>query len=213
MKCKRLIKGITDYFLIICCALFSITCEETLPTYVAPQNVIGVRTTEVEQLNDHVAPPSSPLVRLVFVAENIHDEVFQDSVNIQGTVDIIWIRKPTRRRRLYISERDVVDRNLIRNGKMILVPGQQFSMEVYWDVRSDEGLSLLTEMNFARLTQRVCDFNVACADPEYFDINVTLNVFDRIGYVKAETREFRYVGRTCINCGIPPCPPPPGGCG
>lgn len=213
MKCKRLTNRILDFCFIICCALFSITCEETLPSYVAPENVISVRTTNVEQLNDHIAPPTSPLVRMVFVAENIHDEVFQDSINIQGTVDIIWIRKPTRKRRLYITERNIVDRNLIRNGKMTLSPGQQFSMELYWDVRSDEGLFLLTEMNFARLTQRRCDYNIACADPEYFDIEMTLNVFDRIGYVKAPTKEFRYVGRSCINCGIPPCPTPPGGCG
>jgi len=202
------------YLTVVLCAFVSLTCEESLPIYEQPQNVLAVNVSLVEQLADRIARPGRQVAHIVVVGENIHDEVFQDSVNIRGTMRIWWQRKPGRYRTIYLTEQNLVERNLVRNGKMLLIPGQQFTMDTYWNLKSDDSLYLPTEMNFARLTQRVCDYNIACSDPEVFVIEVSLNVFDRIGYVLAPPKEFTFIGRVCIDCGIGPvCPPPPGGCG
>ncbi|MBI1807589.1 MAG: hypothetical protein HYR76_11115 [Ignavibacteria bacterium] len=160
-----------------------------------------------------MAPPGAQIVHFVVIGENAHDEVFQDSVDVKGSVTIWWKRKPNRSRTVYITEKNFTDRNLIHNKKLLLVPGQKFSLDIYWDLRTDFGLYLPDEMDFSRLRQRSCASNVACATPEDFVVEVSLNIFNRLGYVLAPAREFKFIGRACVNCGYPPCTVPVGGCG
>lgn len=190
---------------VFCIALISLSCSEALPVYVAPQDVMAFEVTKVEQLNDHVAPPHRPQVHIVIVGENIYDEVFYDSVNIRGSMRIWWKRKPMRYRTIYLTEKNMTDRSLIRNNRMMLLPGQRFSLEAYWDIRTDNGMNLLSEMDFSYSMRRYCDYNVVCATPEDFVIEVSLNIFDRLGFVSAKPMEFEYIGRACVCPAFPPC--------
>lgn len=205
MKCNIYFRNALLPTAILCTALLSLTCSEALPVYEAPASVMALEVTKVEQLNDHVAPPHRPSVHIVLVGENIFDEVFYDSVNIRGAIRIWWKRKPTRYRTIYLTEKNLTDRSLIRNNRMMLLPGQRFSLETYWDLKSDNGMSLLSEMDFSYAMRRYCDFNVICANPEDFVIEVSLNVFDRLGYVSATPKEFKYIGRACVCAAYPPC--------
>jgi len=198
MKCNLLLASVA------LSALLSLSCEESLPSYVAPTNVLALRVASVDQLNDHLAPPGNQAVHIVIVGENIHDEVFQDTVNIRGSMRIWWKRRPGRFKTIFLSEKSLADRSLVHNRKMLLVPGQQFSMDAVWNLRTDDGIYLPSEMDFAKLRQRYCDPNVRCATPEEFVIEVSLNVYDRLGYIAAAPREFTFVGRVCDNVG-PPC--------
>ncbi len=196
MKCNLLTAGLL---------VFLAACNESLPTYAPPQNVLALRVTTVEQLNDHVAPPGRQEVHLVVVGENVHDEVFQDTVDIRGSMLIWWKRKPDRFRTILLSEQNLSDRTLVHNRKMLLTPGQQFSMDVVWNLRTDDGIYLVSEMDFTKLRQRYCDPNVRCANPEEFVVEVSLNVYNRLGYIAAPSKEFTFVGRTCDVGGYPPC--------
>jgi hypothetical protein len=180
-------------------------CDESLPTYSPPGNVLAVRVANVEQLSDHVAPPNAQMVHFVIVGENTHDEVFWDSVDVKGTARVWWKRNPGRYRTLYLTVKNFTDRNLIHNGKLMLVPGQTFSMDVYWNVKTDDGLYLPTQMDFTDPNQKYCAANVVCAPPETFVIEVSLNVFDHLGYVSAPPLEFTFIARTCVLLGYPPC--------
>jgi len=186
-------------------------CHESLPAYVSPGNVLAVATASYEQLNDHIAPPNRPLIHFVVTCENIHDEVFWDSVDVKGTMRIWWKRKPSRYRTLPITVKNITDRTLIRNGKLLLVPGQQFTLDLYWDLKSDFGLFLPTEMDWSNPNRNYCASNVYCAPPEIFVVEVALTVYDRLGSVSAPTREVTIIGRACVCSYYPPCGA--GGCG
>lgn len=205
MKCDPMMKSISNFFIAVLCMTFSLSCEETLPTYTPPQNVLALRVTTVEQLNDHIAPPGRQQVHLILVGENIHDEVFQDTVNFKGSMRIWWKRKPGRFKTIFLSEKNLTDRSLVHNRKMLLIPGQQFSLDATWNLRGDDGVYLPSEMDFSKLRQRYCDPNVRCATPEEFVVEVSLNVYDRLGYISAPPREFTFIARTCDNGGAPPC--------
>lgn len=205
MKCENLSGSIALYLAIALLSFVSIKCEESLPVYVQPNKVIEIQVIKVEQLNDHIAPPNRPLVHFVIQGENIHDEVFWDSVNIKGSMRIWWKRKPVRYRTVYLTEKNLTDQTLIYNNKMMLLPGQRFSLSAYWDVRSDDGIFLPNEMDFAYLVKRYCEHNVACGSPEDFVIEVSMNVYDRLGYLIAPAKEFIYRPRACVCAAFPPC--------
>jgi hypothetical protein len=186
-------------------ALLGLSCHETLPDYHSPGNVLTVTTYSYEQLNDHVAPPNHPLVHIVVTCQNIHDEVFWDSVDVHGTMRIWWKRKPSRFRTLPITDKNFSDRSLIHNGKLLLVPGQTFSLDCYWDMRTDYGMFVPEEMDWTNPNQKYCAANVYCAPAEIFVVEVTLNVYDRLGSVTAPSHEITIIARSCVCNGFPPC--------
>jgi len=205
MKCKFYSNLLFTFLFLLTSSILSISCKESLPVYVPPDKVIAIKVSKIEQLNDHIAPPNRPMVHFVIQGENIYDEVFWDSVNIKGSMRIWWKRKPVRYRTIYLTEKNLTDPTLIRNRKMMLLPGQRFSLEAYWDVRSDDGIFLPNEMDFSYLLKRYCEHNVACGSPEDFVVEVSLNVYDRLGYLIASPVEFIYRPRACVCPVFPPC--------
>src|ERR1043166_8617689 len=190
-------------FLCLAWGEISLSCNERLPVYVAPANIFSLRVAKIEQLNDRQAPPKHQAVHIQLIGENIFDEVFQDSVDIKGTMRIWWKRKPQRFRTLSLSLENFTSRDLIHNGRMLVVPGQQFVVETTWNLKTDDSVYLagIEEMDYSYPLNRVCDYNIACADPEAFIVEAELNVYDRLGYMKAEPKEFVFVGHFCIVCG------------
>jgi len=193
------------------CVLFALTtfflhaCKEFLPVRIEPQHVVDIKITLVEQYNDHIAPPGRQKMHIVLVGENVYDEVFWDSVNIKGSLRIWWKRKPVRYKTILLTEKSLTNRALVHNGRMMLIPGQRFSMDLYWDIRSDGGIYLVSEMDFAKSRSRYCAANVICGNPEEFVIEASLNVYDRLGYLIAPPAVFTFYPRICMCPGYPPC--------
>ena len=195
------------YAVLALLTVFSLTCQESLPTYVVPANIMSFEVKTIEQLSNRIAPPGRQLVHMVLIGKNTFDEVFEDSVDIRGSARVWWKRKPRRFRTIELSEQNLSDPGLIKNGKMLLLPGQQFGLDLYWNLMSDDSLYLVSEMIFNNLRQeRQCDWAVACSDPETFVVEASLAVYDKIGYVPAPAREFQFIGTTCIVASGPYCP-------
>ena len=201
MKCKALLSPALGFAAIIVCASLSLRCDESLPVYVFPDRVLSLKVSLIEQLNDHEAPPEHQMMHLVLIGQNIFDEVFQDSVDIHGSVKVVWKRKPTRHSTISLTSLNLTDESLIVNGKMTLLPGQQFALNVYWNLTSDDGIYLPFEMNFSNTATRLCGYNTICSDPEDFEFDASLLVFDRIGTIKAPPKDFQVVGKLLLGGG------------
>lgn len=198
---------VINYFLIVLASFFSLKCKESLPVHIVPQHVVDIKITTIEQYNDHIARPGRQKMHIVLSGENVYDEVFWDSVNIKGSVRIWWKRKPQRYKTIILTEKSLTNRALVHNGRMMLVPGQRFSMDMYWDIRSDDGIYLVSEMDFAKFNSRTCAANVICGNREDFVIEASLNIYDRLGYLKAPPEEFTFYPRMCKYPEYPPCGP------
>ncbi len=205
MKCSNVPVRLLLLMFTGAAAFISLSCNETLPSYRTPGNVLSVSLASYEQLNDHVAPPTSPLVHLVVQCRNIHDETFWDSVDVRGTMRIWWKRKPSRYSTIPLGEVNFTDRSLIHEGKLLLVPGQQFTLDAYWNLKTDYGLFMVEEMDWSDPTRKYCQANVYCAPPEIFVVEISLTLYDRLGPVAAAPKEITIVGRACALLGYPPC--------
>ncbi len=205
MKCRMRLLRHAGFLLAGGVLLLLTSCHETLPEYSTPGNVLDVSLASYEQLNDHIAPPLRPLVHLVVECRNVHDEVFWDSVDIRGTMRIWWKRKPSRYTTIPITEKNLTERSIVHNGKLLLAPGQQFTFDTYWDLKTDFGLFMIEEMDWSNPNRKYCAANVYCAPPEIFVVELSLNVYDRLGFVTAPPTEITIIGRACVLLGYPPC--------
>ena len=184
-------------------AMFSITCDEALPTYVAPKNVLSVHLETAEQLSDRVAPsPYHSMVRVRLTAENTFDEVFFDTVNISGTMTISWVRRPIRVRNIKIEEKDFLERGLIKNGKMMLLPGQKVGIQFLWDMKGDDSVYFPYEMNYVPASDRACGVylgnTVICSNPEEMMIEGDVSIFKNLDPVHVEASTFNIIGKNII---------------
>jgi len=187
-----------SHIVLACCiftaAFSSLSCNESLPAYEAPSNFLALGAESFQQLNSHVAPPGGQMVRIVYSCENVFDEVFQDSVNVHGTLRITWKRKPVRTRTIYLTISNMRERDLISNGKLLLTPGQSVSFETFWNLKGDDSLYFPLEMNFDNIRKRKCGLNISCSDPEEFVIEASVNLYDRVGFLSAPADSFWFVG-------------------
>ena len=211
MRCKPSLEWSFRGFLIVVFALISLRCEEALPTYVAPQNVMDFKVVTAESLPIRLAPPGRQAYHFNLVAENTFNEVFEDSVDIVGSMRIWWVDRPQFFRTYPLTIRSINEKDLIRNGRLLLLPGQKISIDIYWDMKTDSNFNVISKMNFTRPLQRLCYTAVACSDPELFMVEASINIFDKLGYITAEPKLFQVVGISCAMCERPPyCP---GSCG
>lgn len=191
--------GVVSRILLLFGAMLSfLSCNESLPVYEPPRDVLALTVSQVEQMNDRIAPPGRQAVHIVIDGENIHDEVFLDSVHITGSVRIWWKRRPLRSITIPLDQRNLVNPNLVQNGKMLLLPGQKFSLDFFWNMRSEDSVYLPNEMNFAYLIRRTCGIGIACADPEEFVVETSLLVYERLGILPAPPKEFTFIAKTNV---------------
>src|SRR5258706_5260245 len=142
-ECGMNSKGLNSVgrcLLIAFAALAPLSCKESLPTYVFPTHIMSLKVATIEQLSNRLARPGHQAVHMVLVGRNTFDEVFEDSVDIKGSVRIWWQRKPRRFRTITLSEQNLVDPSLVADGKMMLLPGQEFGLDFTWDLRTDDSL-------------------------------------------------------------------------
>src|SRR5437660_9952088 len=64
MNCNRTKLEAAGYALLAILSLFSLTCQESLPTYVFPANIMSFDVKTIEQLRNPIARPSHELVHV-----------------------------------------------------------------------------------------------------------------------------------------------------
>lgn len=182
--------------------VFSLSCKEELPVYTPPEKVFSVKVELAEQLPDRIAPPGEQMVRIKLIGENIYDEVFFDTVNISGTLKVTWLRTNGRERTITIDERDFLNRELIINRKMMLLPGQQFGLQFYWNLKGDDSVYFPAEMSLARAYLRDCGrymgYQVLCSNPEEMIIEGSITLFRNIGEIPIEPFTFFVTRRSKV---------------
>ncbi len=210
MKCRQCILNVGMVMFFLAVVMVSWSCNESLPTYHFPADVMSLNVILAEQMSIRVAPPGYQKSQFVVEAENTFDEVFYDSVDIRGSIRVWWKRQPQRYVTLPLTIDNLANPSLIQNGKLLLMPGQKLTMTAIWDMKSSDSVYLPYEMDYTYATlKRVCNYNVICSDPEVFVVETTLLIYDKLGVVTAPPVEYTFVGTKCRNCGGggPYCPP------
>ncbi len=188
--------------LVVVAMLSSLSCEESLPTYVAPSQVLTASVEKAEQLSDRIAPPGRQMMRIKIVVENVYDEVFYDTVNIKGTMTITWLRKAERSRTITVDEKDFLDRDLIKNRKMMLLPGQKVGLQLFWNFKGDDSTYFPEEMVYARAEPRNCGGisggTIICSNAEDMLVEGTLSIFKDLPPVSVEAYTFFAIGRMIV---------------
>ncbi len=163
--CLLFLTGLTGYL---------VRCEETLPPRLAPQNVLEVAGVNYMQGIDK---GGLPYMAFVITIRNNYDEVFQEKVNITGTMTI-WMRgRPDLLATMEIRNGNIAAPSNFIGNTLTLEPGGKCFLQLYWYLYFNDGQYLA---------------NMFGERPVEMVMEAEFRIFSQIGYLKTEPLAITY---------------------
>lgn len=167
-------------------------CDESLPTYQMPQNTLALTRVLAGQ---GTVGEGSIVLNILIKGENLYDEVFQDTVNIEGNVKIWWVRNPEFEANLPINNTQFIPPTPIHGRVMTLAPGGTFSLQLAWFLMLDDGRYLPEYLEYGNTDSN----GIQHARPETLRIEVEMTLFQNLGLLQAEPVDFVLNGWRKVN--------------
>lgn len=178
-------------FLLICFLI--IACNESLPPYAPPENVLAI--TQIVATQGTIGS-GTPILNMNLIGVNQYEETFEDTINANGEVRIWWQRHPEFSATLPLSNSHFVPPTPIRGSRLILDPGDTFHMKTVWFLISDQGEYLIDLLDYSQSDVRG-DFEYA--RPETLMIEVDLMIYRQIGMIRSDPFAFEFTGYRAVH--------------
>ena len=176
----------TELYWIFCILLLS-GCDESLPTYQQPENLLTIDRIEITQ--GTFSADGDYLVIFFIYGKNQFDETFSDVVNIQGPVQIWNIEKPDLAATFSLNNSNFGPNTNLYGNKLTIDPGEEFELRVTWDSHTDEGEDLAGFFNMS--PQTIASASSGARD---FYVQVEVTLFEELGLMRSDPILFIFYG-------------------
>ncbi len=152
-------------------------CDESLPPRNDPTNLFSAR------ISGHYVYSklfNGIVVNLTIVNE--FDETFQEDALLDGSIRIVWERKPLLQKNLTFRDLSLTyaknyDR---RRGILTIDPGDSITFVYLWDLKTDQGVFIPAD-GFSYEEYMRCEPLRVTDRPEFFTLTGNVRIFDRLG--------------------------------
>lgn len=166
--------------------LFFLSCEESLPLRITPQN-----TLEITKIIANQEANGGIFIAIYVCGENKYVDTFEDTVNVSGNIHIWWARKPEIEAHVPLNNTHFIEPTRIQSNILTLDPGEKFHLETKWYLYTDDRISILDLLDFSN--SPVID-GIVTAQPEKFILQVQLTLFQETGLLRSQPHEFFITG-------------------
>lgn len=175
--------------------IFFISCEESLPPRIIPENSLAItKIFTAQEANGGI------FIAVRVIGENKYVETFQDTVNVEGNIHIWWAKHPEIEANVPLDNRHFVAPTRIQGSILILDPGGEFHLETRWYLNTDDGRNILDLLDFS--TSPIVG-GIVTAAPEKFVLEVQLTVFKETGLLRSKPQEFVLTGWKLADTTLP----------
>jgi hypothetical protein len=151
--------------LLLFCSTFigNWACNESLPVYTPPENVLITEIIPLNAVTDSVRytmrDDNNPnLVRVTLTTPfhgyeiaivNNYEETIQDDLEIEGNLELAWEEKPELKAVIPITNTSFYDGDLDPvTGLVTINPGDTIRLRVYWDFRLTTSVWAFTQIQY-----------------------------------------------------------------
>jgi hypothetical protein len=183
-------------------------CNESLPVYTPPENVlkasIGALNTPIDTVRYSMLDDNNPnLVRVTLTSPfhgyelaivNNYEETIQDDLDVEGQLELAWVEKPELKAVIPITNTSFYDGDLDPvTGLLTINPGDTVRFRVYWNFR-------LTTTDWAFSQVHYTDGPAVVVGPMQvfsdrfhkamlLNATVKVKVFRSLSFIEAQTKE------------------------
>ncbi|MHB1050907.1 MAG: hypothetical protein ACYC09_12575 [Bacteroidota bacterium] len=150
--------------ILFCSTLIGIgSCNESLPVYTPPENVLSIEinplNAETDSVRYSMLDNNNPnLVRVTLTSPfhgyeiaivNNYEETIQDDLEIEGNLELSWEEKPELKAVIPITNTSFYDGDLDPvTGLVTINPGDTIRLRVYWDFRLTSSVWAFTQVQY-----------------------------------------------------------------
>ncbi|HKJ68373.1 MAG TPA: hypothetical protein VKA68_10495 [bacterium] len=169
-------------------------CEESLPPYGPPADVVRVTklqaVTATEQLTDPEGRIRSYVIFLIDGINN-YDDTLQDTAAVTGRLHVWFDADPSWTATLPLTNADISEPTDYSNGVLTLDPQEQFHLHTEWNLLSDDGTDILHELTSVDTVQQT---GLVYAAPETLRFQVELSLFSQVEETVSDTQKYGFTG-------------------
>lgn len=205
---KKMQSPIVQMTILSCIALITLSCNESLPAYNPPENVLRVsisslttptdtiRYTMIDNNNPNLVAVSlnSPFNGYEISIVNLYEETIQDNMEIEGTVELSWVDKPELKTILKISNTSFYDGNLDPvTGLLTLNPTDTVHLRIFWNFKLATDDWAFSQIQYIDGPMYNAGSNKFVADRFHQTMllhgTVKVKLFKSLSFVEAQTKE------------------------
>ena len=154
-------------------AIACVSCSESLPSRIEPQNTLEISDVVIEQ----GAGPGGIHVAIAVDVRNNYEETFSGLIDVDGNIHIWMKRNPTVEANVRIRTRADLE----------LDPDETHFINSRWFLNTDDGVDVLDLLDFTTDDVR---FGIHYAVPEIFLLEVKVTLFNETGLLTSGPHEF-----------------------
>jgi hypothetical protein len=160
------------------CILLLNGCDESLPPYRQPENLLAIDRIEISQGIYSVA--GDYLVKFHIYGKNLFDETFSEPVNIQGNVHIWNKKQPDLTATLSLNNTNFGPNTNLSGNVLTISPGEEFELRVTWNSHTDDGEDLADFINGSTQT-----ISAKSEDMRDFYVQAEVTLFEELGLIQS----------------------------
>jgi hypothetical protein len=160
------------------CILLLSSCDESLPPYQQPVNLLAIDRIEISQ--GTYSLEGDYLVKFFIYGKNQFDETFSEAVNIEGKVEIWNKEKPDLFATLSLNNTNFSPNTNLSGNVLTIGPGEEFELLVTWNSHTDDGEDLADFINGSTHT-----ISAESEDMRDFYVQAEVTLFEELGLVQS----------------------------
>jgi hypothetical protein len=184
------------------------SCNESLPVYNSPIDVLGVSIAPVYTATDTVrytmkdnnnpnlvtVTLNSPIHGYEIAIVNAYEETIQDNLEIEGHLELVWEENPELKAVIPITNTSVYDGDLDPVTDLLTInPGDTVRLRIFWDFRLTTNDWAFTQIRYTEgLAHYIGPFQIVSYrfhDPMLLKASVKVKVFRSLSFVGTTAKE------------------------
>ncbi len=165
-------------------ALF--TCEESLPTYADPRDLLALTGMTAE-----VTGFQRSFLTVHIKGVNRYDDTLQDTARVNGSLRVWFPSHDQWRIILPINNKNIEDPTQYNGLLLTLEPGDTFHLQISWNLVAEDSTDILPQIPVDYTGERS---GVHYSEPELVNCQAAFSLFEQAGYLESDILEYEFAG-------------------
>jgi len=161
-------------------------CEESLPSYESPVDLLAIRKMEASVGG---VERSSLIIDIRGV--NNYDDTLQDTVRVTGTLDVWFPSHEDWRITIPLTNADLKPPSRLIGRLLTIDPGDTFRLQASWDLVSKSGQDILPHIPDEYFYEKT---GTHYTQAEQIKYQASFSLFRQAGYMESAVQEYQFKG-------------------
>ncbi len=176
--------------------IFHNSCEESLPTYVDPSDLLALTDISAE-----VSGVQRSSLNIHIKGVNNYDDALYDTAGVNGSLHVLIPENGYWKVDLPIQNANITDATEYDGIVLTIAPNDTFHLHIIWNLVIGDTLDILPDFPISHINEKT---GVKYLEPAIVKYWAEFSLYDQAGYLEFDTREYEFKGFYSDTLGVLP---------